>query len=112
MPKENPNEILSDASSATSSARFITSSTRPKNLLKSPVDDYRGINAVAESFFSHMKTEVHYQHHFANHLAARTAVMEYIESWYNRHRPHSHNGGLQPAATLAAHRDRYQKATT
>ncbi|TFD85155.1 IS3 family transposase [Cryobacterium serini] len=63
-------------------------------------------------FFSHMKTEVHYQQHFANHLAARTAVMEYIESWYNRHRPHSHNGGLQPAAALAAHRDRYQKATT
>uniref|UniRef100_UPI001E50AC1F DDE-type integrase/transposase/recombinase n=1 Tax=Cryobacterium sp. Y57 TaxID=2048287 RepID=UPI001E50AC1F len=37
-------------------------------------------NAVAESFFSHMKTEVYHQHEFENHLAARTAVMEYIES--------------------------------
>jgi len=67
-------------------------------------------NAVAECFFSHMKTEMYYQHDFENHLAARTAVMEYIESWYNRRRPHSHNGGLQPAAALAAHRDRRQMA--
>ena len=67
-------------------------------------------NAVAESFFSHMKTEMYYQHDFENHLAARTAVMEYIESWYNRRRPHSHNRGLQPAAALAAHHGRRQKA--
>ncbi|WP_104089094.1 IS3 family transposase [Cryobacterium sp. N19] len=60
---------------------------------------------MAESFFSHLKTEMYYQHNFENHLAARTAVMEYIESWYNRRRPHSHNGGFQPAAALAAHRD-------
>ncbi len=58
-----------------------------------------------------MKTAMYYQHYFDNHLAARTAVMEYIESWYNRRRPHSHNGGLQPAAALhAAHCDRRQKA--
>jgi transposase InsO family protein len=37
-----------------------------------------------------MKTEMYYQHYFDNHLAARTAVLEYIESWYNRRRPHSH----------------------
>jgi len=67
-------------------------------------------NAVAESFFSHMKTEMFYQQDFDNHLAATTAVMEYIESWYNRRRPHSHNGGLQPAAALAVHRDRRQMA--
>jgi transposase InsO family protein len=57
-----------------------------------------------------MKTAMYYQHHFDNHLAARTAVMEYIESWYNRRRPHSHNEGLQPAAALATHRDRRQIA--
>ena len=67
-------------------------------------------NAVAESFFSHMKTEMYYQQDFDNHLAARTAVMEYLESWYNRRRPHSHNGGLQPAAALANHRDRRKMA--
>lgn len=47
-----------------------------------------------------------YQQHFDNHIAARTAVMEYIESWYNRRPPHSHNAGLQPAAALAAYHDR------
>ncbi|TFD56490.1 hypothetical protein E3T41_14910 [Cryobacterium sp. Hh38] len=67
-------------------------------------------NAVAESFFSHLKTEMYYQHEFENHLAARTAVMEFIESWYNRRRPHSRNGGLQPAVALAAHCDARQTA--
>lgn len=60
-------------------------------------------NAVAECFFSHLKTEMYHQQSFATHLAARTAVMEYIEAWYNRRRPHSYNGGLSPVAALAAH---------
>lgn len=59
-------------------------------------------NAVAESFFSHLKTEMYHQQSFRNHVAARTAVLEYIGSWYNRKRPHSHNNGLSPAAALAA----------
>ena len=63
-------------------------------------------NAVAESFFSHLKTEMFHQHSFPNHLTARTAVMEYIEVWYNRRRPHSYNGGISPAAALAAHHAR------
>jgi len=63
---------------------------------------------MAESFFSHMKTEMFYQQHFDNHLAERTAVMGYIESWFNRRRPDSHNGGLQPAAALTAYQDRCQ----
>ncbi|WP_370449931.1 integrase core domain-containing protein [Cryobacterium sp. Hh7] len=67
-------------------------------------------HTVAESFFPQMKTEMYYQHEFENHLTARTAVMEYIESWYNRRRPHSRNGGLQPAVALAAHRDARQTA--
>lgn len=28
-------------------------------------------------------------------------VMEYIESWYNRRRPHANNEGLPPARGLA-----------
>lgn len=38
-------------------------------------------NSVAENFFSHLKTEMYHQHTFGNRLAARTAVMEYIEGW-------------------------------
>lgn len=58
-------------------------------------------NAVAENFFSHLKTEMYHHYDFPNHLSARTAVMEYIESWYNRRRPHSNNQGLPPARALA-----------
>lgn len=67
-------------------------------------------NSVAESFFSHMKTEMYYQQYFTSHMAARTAVMEYIESWYNRRRPHSYNQGLPPAAALVAYQTRCQPA--
>ena len=63
-------------------------------------------NAVAESFFSHLKTEMFHQQSFPNHLSARTAVMEYIEVWYNRRRPHRHNGGISPAAARTAHQAR------
>jgi putative transposase len=64
---------------------------------------------VAESFFSHLKTEMYHHHVFRNHLAARTAVMEYIESWYNRRRPHSYNQGLAPAMALAEYEDLSQR---
>ena len=57
-----------------------------------------------------MKTEMYYQQDFDNHLAARTAVMDYIDSWCNRRRPHSYNSGLPPAAALAAYRTRCQPA--
>jgi putative transposase len=67
-------------------------------------------NAVAESFFSHLKTEMYYHQQFKNHFTARTAVMEYIESWYNRRRPHSYNAGLTPAAALATYQARCQPA--
>ena len=59
-----------------------------------------------------MKTEMYYQQHFTNHMDARTAVMEYIESWYNRRRPHSHNSGLPPATALAAYRTRCQPGSS
>ncbi len=64
-------------------------------------------NAVAESFFSHLKTEI-YHHDFTNHMAARTAVMEYIESWYNRRRPHANNQGRPPARALAEYQNHDQ----
>lgn len=60
-------------------------------------------NAVAESFFSHLKTEMYHHHSFENHMGARTAVMEYIESWWNRRRPHSNNLGLPPVRALAVY---------
>ena len=46
-------------------------------------------NAVAESFFKTMKTELIYHRKFATRQEARLAIFEYIEGWYNRKRRHS-----------------------
>lgn len=46
-------------------------------------------NAVAESFFKTLKTEMVYHNKFKNQQEAKTAIFEYIEIWYNRKRLHS-----------------------
>lgn len=53
-------------------------------------------NAVAESFFSTIKTEMNAPKHFKTRDQARTAIFEYIETWYNPRRRHSTNGYLSP----------------
>lgn len=55
-------------------------------------------NAVAESFFHTLKTELVYVEDFDTHEYAQTAVFEYIEVFYNRQRCHSANGYLAPLA--------------
>jgi len=55
-------------------------------------------NAVAESFFHTVKTELVYMEDFNTHEQAQTAVFEYIEVFYNRQRCHSANGYLAPLA--------------
>ena len=55
-------------------------------------------NAVAESFFHTLKTELIYLEDFDTHEQAQTAVFEYIEIFYNRQRCHSANGYLAPLA--------------
>jgi transposase InsO family protein len=55
-------------------------------------------NAVAESFFRTLKTELIYLEEFATHEQAQTGVFEYIEVFYNRQRCHSANGYLAPLA--------------
>ena len=46
-------------------------------------------NAVAESFFGTIKTELIYQHKFRTREEAKDAIFEYIEVFYNRIRMHS-----------------------
>jgi putative transposase len=53
-------------------------------------------NAVAESFFHTLKTELIYLEDFDTHEQTQTAVFEYIEVFYNRQRCHSANGYLAP----------------
>jgi len=52
-------------------------------------------NAVAESFFGTLKAEC-VTGQFASQTLAHTAIFEYIEVWYNRHRLHSTLGYLSP----------------
>jgi putative transposase len=54
-------------------------------------------NAVAESFFATLKTELVYECNFANRAEAATAIFEFIEVFYNRERFHSSLGYLTPA---------------
>jgi len=54
-------------------------------------------NAVAESFFRSLKTELVYHEDFATRDEARLAIFEYIEVFYNRIRRHSSLGYLSPA---------------
>jgi putative transposase len=53
-------------------------------------------NAVSESFFSTIKTELVHQKRFATRLEARQSIFEYIEVFYNRQRRHSTLGYLSP----------------
>jgi transposase InsO family protein len=55
-------------------------------------------NAVAESFFSTIKTELLHRRPWPTHTAARQAIFDYIEGWYNTRRRHSTLGYLSPAA--------------
>lgn len=54
-------------------------------------------NAVAESFFKTLKTELVYHRKFIIRQQARLAVFEYIEGFYNRNRRRSALGYLTPA---------------
>jgi putative transposase len=53
-------------------------------------------NAVAESFFKTLKTELIYHRKFATRQEAKLAIFEYIEGWYNRKRRHSALGYHTP----------------
>ena len=46
-------------------------------------------NAFIESFWSTLKYELVYHHRFTTHAQARTAIFDYIETFYNRTRLHS-----------------------
>lgn len=54
-------------------------------------------NAVAESFFATLKNELVHDRSWASRLELRSAVFEYIESFYNRRRLHSSLGYKTPS---------------
>lgn len=60
-------------------------------------------NAVAESFFSSLKKERIKKHIYKNRELAISDISDYIESFYNRTRRHSHVGGVSPEEFESAH---------
>ena len=54
-------------------------------------------NAPMESFFGSLKNELVHRAAFPTREAARRAVFQYVESFYNRRRRHSALGFLTPA---------------
>ncbi len=53
-------------------------------------------NAVMESFFGSLKTERVHRDHYKDHRQGKTAVFEYIETFYNTVRMHSTLGNKSP----------------
>jgi putative transposase len=53
-------------------------------------------NAVSESFFHTLKTELTYHQTYVSREEAKQAIFEYIEVFYNRERLHSANGYQSP----------------
>lgn len=53
-------------------------------------------NAVVESFFASLKTELVAEARWETRAEAKSAVVEWIEGWYNRTRMHSTLGYLSP----------------
>jgi putative transposase len=53
-------------------------------------------NAISESFISTLKCELVHRSRFPNREAAKSAVFEYLEAFYNRRRLHSSLGYVSP----------------
>ena len=54
-------------------------------------------NAVAESFFKTLKSDLVYQTYFYTKAQAKREIFEYIEFYYNRVRSHSYLGNVSPS---------------
>ena len=63
-------------------------------------------NAVVESFFGTLKSELVHRCRFTTRQQARQEVFEYIEVWYNRCRRHSSLGYVSPVAYERLHHPR------
>lgn len=68
-------------------------------------------NAAAESLFATIKRELVHRHRFPTRAAARTAIFEFIEVFYNRRRLHSSIGYLSPDTFERRFREEPQEAT-
>ena len=59
-------------------------------------------NAMMESFWATLKTELVHHQNYATHQQARQSIFEYVEVFYNRQRLHSSLGYVSPESFEAA----------
>lgn len=67
-------------------------------------------NAVVESFFSSLKKERIKKRSYPSRDIALADIADYIDTFYNRTRRHSHLGGVSPEQFEAAHKRRRRRA--
>ena len=67
-------------------------------------------NAVCETFHASLKKERNYRQSWPTRAAARTAIFEYIEGWYNPRRRHSTLAYLSPIEFERQHTELAQPA--
>lgn len=65
-------------------------------------------NAVAEAFFGSIKKELVKKQIYKTRDLAKADIADYIQTFYNRSRRHSHLGGVSPEQFEAAHKFRKQ----
>ena len=98
MSRNPPHGLIvhSDRGSQYCSKNFKEQLTKYKCLqsMSSTGDCYD--NAVTESFFHILKTELVYHRKYESRNQARKSIFKYIEMFYNRVRIHSYLGGLSP----------------
>lgn len=58
--------------------------------------EHRSIKAVAESFFATLKTELTDAMNYPTREAAMASITDYLETFYNDARRHSHLDYLSP----------------
>src|SRR5712691_11817587 len=63
-------------------------------------------NAVCESFHATLEKELLRRRSFRTKQEARTAIFDWIETWYNRERRHSRLGYRSPAKYERDHEER------
>jgi putative transposase len=69
-------------------------------------------NAITETFFHTLKTELIYWERFETREEARRKIFDYIEVWYNRQRLHSHLGYSTPVEFEQRFQQQHHQFTT
>ena len=67
-------------------------------------------NAVAESFFGTLKNEWYHHERLSDASDTKHKAIEFIESYYNRYRPHESIGDRVPAKAMEEFFERFERA--